>query len=252
MEGYRDTSYGDVLADVYDDWYGDLGDLDTMVTTLADLADLADLAELVGGGPILELGVGTGRVALPLAARGLEVHGVDASRAMLARLAGKPGGDRVRTVAGDMVDDLPPGPFALAFVAYNTLFNLRSAARQAACFRAVATRLRPGGVFVVEAFVPAADGTREHVGVRSLSADRVVLAVSRTDPVAQTAEGQYVEFTEAGGVRLRPWSIRWSTLAELDAMAREAGLHVDQRWEGFDRAPFGPESSRHVTVYRRT
>lgn len=246
MEGYGDTSYGDAFADVYDDWYGDLGDLDAMVATLADLADLA------GGGPILELGVGTGRVALPLAARGLEVHGVDSSAAMLARLAAKPGGRQVHTVAGDMVDDLPTGPFAVAFVAYNTVFNLRSAARQAACFQAIATRLQPGGVFVVEAFVPAADGTREHVGVRSLSADRVVLAVSRSDPEAQTAEGQYVEFTEAGGVRLRPWSIRWSTPAELDAMAEQAGLHVHQRWGGFDRAPFGPESSRHVTVYRST
>ncbi|HTH07328.1 MAG TPA: methyltransferase domain-containing protein, partial [Ilumatobacteraceae bacterium] len=124
MRGYDDETYGEAFADIYDDWYGDLGDLDTTVATLAELAR---------GGRVLELGVGTGRIAIPLAPLVGEVLGVDTSAAMLDRLASKLGGDRVGAVRGDMVDGLPQGPFALAFVAYNTLFNLRTAARQAEC-----------------------------------------------------------------------------------------------------------------------
>ena len=244
MHGSRDDSYGDAFADVYDDWYADLDDVPAVT------AELARLARSAGDGPVLELGVGTGRLAAPLAALGLEVHGIDASAAMTARIADKPSGHLVHTVVGDMVDDLPDGPFSLAFVAYNTLFNLRSAERQRACFRAVGQRLAPSGLFVVEAFVPdPGHEPASSVGVRSLTADRVVLSVSTARPGDQLAEGQFVEFTESGGVRLRPWSIRWATVAQLDEMAAAAGLGVVQRWTGFDRSPFTAESTRHVTVY---
>ncbi len=243
MRGYDDRSYGDGFADVYDDWYADITDVD---------ATTAALSHLAAGGAVLELGVGTGRLALPLAAAGVEVHGVDSSAAMLDRLRSKPDGHTVHATVADMVEGLPPGPFSLVFVAYNTFFSLLTQARQQACLHAVTARLRAGGVFAIEAFVPEVDASpTSSVSVRSVAADRVVLSVSTADPERQLAEGQYVDITETGGVRLRPWSIRWATPAQLDEMAAEAGLRLTDRWSGFDRAPFGPDSARHVSVYRQ-
>lgn len=246
VEGYSASSYGDAFADVYDDWYHGVSDVD---------ATVADLLELAGDGPVLELGVGTGRLAVPLAeagaGRGLKVVGVDASTAMLARLAERDPAGRVEAIHGDMVADLPAGPFTLAFVAYNTLFNLTEPGGHAACFRAVAARLQPGGRFVVEAFVPW-DPPRQgdDVSVRHLSADRVVLSVSVHRPSERTAEGQFVELSESGGVRLRPWSIRYATPDELDRLAVDAGFRLEHRWEAFGGLPFTEASERHVSIYR--
>lgn len=242
MRGYQPHSYGDGMADVYDDWYADISDVEATVNALRTLA---------AGGAVLELGVGTGRLAAPLAAAGVEVHGVDASAAMTAQLADKPGGDRVHVVIGDMVDDLPQGPFTLAFVAYNTFFNLVTAERQQACFHAVAARLAPGGSFAIEAFVPDPEHEpASSVTVRSVHADRVVLSVSTADPARQVAEGQYIDITEAGGVKLRPWSIRWATPEQLDRMAEAAGFTLAARWSGFEGAPFAADDARHVSLYR--
>jgi SAM-dependent methyltransferase len=246
MRGYDETSYGEGFADVYDEWYSGISDIDTTVALLHELAVGA------GGGPVLELGVGTGRLALPLTATGLEVHGLDTSAAMLARMTAKPGGHAVHAVQGDMVDDLPLGPFSLVFVAYNTFFNLLTAERQQACMQAVADRLVPGGCFVLEAFVPDPyHDPSSGVAVRSVHVDRVVLSVSTSDPRQQRAEGQYIDITEAGGVRLRPWSIRWCTVTELDTMATMAGFALAERWEDVAKAPFGVASERHVSVWRR-
>ncbi len=247
MQGYDASTYGDAFADVYDDWYHAISDVDVTVVELLDLA---------GSGPVLELGVGTGRLAVPLAEAGLaqevRVVGIDASEAMLARLAWRDPGRLVDTILGDMRYDLPDGPFALAFAAYNTLFNLTDEGAQARCFADVAQRLRPGGRFVIEAFVPDEPPRRgDSVSVRSITADRVVLSVSVDDPDHQSAAGQFVEITEAGGVRLRPWSIRYSTPAQLDEYARAAGLTLEHRWESFGRTPFDDDSARHVSVYRR-
>lgn len=241
MDGFHHASYGDAFADVYDEWYGGISDVDATVQTLVALAD---------GQRVLELGVGTGRLAVPLAAAGVDVTGVDSSAAMLGVLTGKD--SSVHAVRGDMVDGLPPGPYGLAFVAYNTLFNLTTPERQRACFAAVAARLAPGGMFVVEAAVPdperPAGGT---VAVRSIAADRVILSVDVHVPADQRVDAQLVELTEAGGVRLRPASIRYAGTAELDAMAEAAGFAVGDRWEDFAQAPFGPDSPQHVTVYLR-
>ena len=244
MQGYDSTSYGTGFADVYDEWYADVTNVDATVRRMLDLAGPA--------GSIVALGVGTGRIAVPLAAAGLVVTGVDSSEAMLERLRARTGAERVDAVLGDMVQDLPTGPFDVALVAYNTIFNLADADAQAACFAAVADRLGPGGCFVVEAFVPNVDArSSSSVTVRSIAADRVVLSVSQTDPTAQTATGQFVDITEAGGVRLRPWQVRWATPEQLDEMARAAGLRCDQRWADMSGAPFDEHSDHHVSVYRR-
>jgi SAM-dependent methyltransferase len=250
MQGYGPTSYGDGFADVYDEWYDGLDGLDDVDTT-ADLVTALARGSAGDRRPrVLELGVGTGRLAIPLAARDLDVHGIDASPAMLERLRSRDPDELVTVTAGDMVDDQPDGPFDAVLIAYNTLFNLDSAARQAACFTAVARRLGGGGAFVVEAFVPEhppRDGSE--IDVRSMTATEVVLSVSIHDPARQRAEGHFVHLVQGAPVRLRPWSIRYAPPAELDEMAAAAGLALRHRWADFHRGPFGADSSRHVSVY---
>jgi len=249
VEGYTRSSYGDAFADVYDAWYAGLSDADVTADVVAGLAVASAGAARVPR--VLELAVGTGRLAVPLAERGLDVVGVDTSAAMLDRLRARDRAGRVSTVLGDMVDDLPPGPFDAVLIAYNSLFNLEDARRQAACFTAVADRLAPGEAFVVEAFVPEdppRDGTV--VAVRSMAADEVVLSISEHDPLAQRAAGHFVQFTDGERVRVRPWAIRYAPPAELDAMAASAGLVLVSRWADFERHPFGDDSAWHVSVYR--
>ena len=249
VRGYDSSSYGKAFVDVYDDWYGSISDVDATVRFLAGLVP--------AGGTILELGVGTGRLALPLAERGSNegfgVWGIDSSPEMLGVLRERDPAGLVRAVAGDMVADITPDRFGgavdLVFAAYNTLFNLSTEASQRACFAAVARLLRPGGRFVVEAFVPAVGAESEHVGIRSMTAERVVLSASRQLD-DQRSEGHFIELTESGGVRLRPWAIRWSTIDQLDAMAGAAELDLERRHGGFDGATFDDDSPRHVSVYR--
>jgi SAM-dependent methyltransferase len=244
MQGYGDSTYGDAFADVYDDWYADLGDVDAAVEVLSALH------ESVRGHPIVELGVGTGRLAVPLARRtGATVVGLDASEAMLQRLAANDPDGLVTPLRAGMIS-VPPGPLSVVFVAYNTLFGLRSADDQQRCIAAVGHSLAPGGFFVVEAFVPDTPDPQS-VTVRELRADRVVLSVSTTDATAQTANGHFVEITEAAGVRLRPWSIRWSTPEQIDTMAAAAGLALHRRSASWAGDPFDDSSNRHVSVYRR-
>lgn len=242
MEGYDASTYGDRIADVYDDWYGEITDTTACVTSLRQLA---------GAGPVLELGVGTGRLAIPLAEGGLRVSGVDSSPAMLERLRAKPGGGAVEAVTGDMVDP-PVGDrrFSLVFVAYNTLFNLTEPGAQQACFRNIAALLTDGGRFVVEAFVPIPDrvGPTDVVVPRTVSADRVVLSVTRSPAGEQTLLGQYIDISEAG-IRLRPWHIRYSHPDQLDAMAEEAGLTLASRSAGWRDEAFDADSPAHVSVY---
>ena len=246
MQGYDNTSYGEAFADVYDDWYSDIGDVDAAVEALAQLAQDA------GSLPIVELGVGTGRLAIPLAQR---VHptvviGIDSSAAMLDKLAAKDCEHAPVIVLGDMIDSLPDGPLGVVFVAFNPFFNLGSDQLQRSCMHAVAQRLSPNGCLVIEALGPEdPPRTGSSVDVKSLTRDRVVLSVARYDGDEQSAEGQFVEFTETGGVRLRPWSIRYTSPSQLDDMAAAAGLSCRHRWQTFARDPFTPDSTRHVSVY---
>ena len=244
MDGVDPASYGEAFADVYDEWYGDVSDVDGTVDTVVALA---------GGGPVLELGIGTGRLALPLAARGVEVHGIDASPAMVARLRAKPGGEAIAVTIADFADVEPeaPGRFSVVLAAYNTLFNLITADAQRRCFANAARRLRRGGALVIEAFVPSPepDETDGQVTPSVIEVDRVVLQATRRHPATQTVEGSTISITEAG-IRLRPWHIRYATPAELDAMAGAAGLELARRGAGWRGEAFTSDSSTHVSVYR--
>ena len=171
MQGYDNSSYGDAFADVYDDWYSDISDVD------ASVAALARLSAHAAGLPIVELGVGTGRLALPLAlaVRPTTVIGIDSSAAMLQQLARKHSENPLQTILGDMVDDIPDTPLSVVFVAFNTFFNLGTAERQQRCMNAVAQRLGPNGCFVIEALVPEEPPrTGSSVELKSLAHDRVV------------------------------------------------------------------------------
>ncbi len=250
MEGYGSDTYGDAFADVYDEWYRDLGDVGALVRLIVEEAGTSDSDKPT---KVLELGVGTGRVAVPLADAGFDVTGLDTSIAMLNRLLGTDPDGRITVVHGDMVDDLPAGPFTVALVAYNTVFNLETAERQRRLFVEVAARLTDHGCLVIEAFVPD-DPPRSggDVTIRSLAADRVVLSATVNDPLTQRAEGQFIELTEAGGVRLRPWSIRYATPAQLDDMAATAHLTLAARYADTDRTQFDDGSRQHVSIYRHT
>ena len=203
---------------------------------------------------MLELGVGTGRLARPLAARTATVFGVDASAAMLSRLVGHLETDAtIHGVRADMAR-LPfaSGTFALAFVAYNTLFNLPDLDSQRWCFDSVASCLATGGAFVIEAFVPRPDDESvQGVAVRDIAIDRVVMTASRLDHVDQTITGQHIEIRESG-IRLRPWFLHYLHPEQIDELAATAGMPLEKRFAGWHREPFGDDSDSHVSVYRRT
>jgi SAM-dependent methyltransferase len=241
MDDYEASTYGERVAEVYDEWHSYLG---------ADGVEL--LAELARGGRALELGVGTGRVAIPLAARGVETHGIDASPAMVARLRAKAGGERIPVTIGDFADVDAPGEFALVYVVFNTFFALLTQDEQARCFRNVAARLGAGGVFLIEAFVPDLSlyDKGQLVRAASVTTDAVNIQASRLDPVAQTVTGQQIVFG-AEGVRLYPVKLRFAWPSEMDLMARLAGLRLRERWGGWLREPFDARSAKHVSIYER-
>jgi SAM-dependent methyltransferase len=209
------------------------------------------LAELTEGGPVLELAIGTGRVALPLAARGLVVEGVEASEEMLARMRAKPGGGQIPVAVGDMADVPVTGPFRLVYLVFNTLFNLVDADRQAACFRNVARVLAPGGAFVVEAFVPdPSDFDRdEQVQVRAVTEDSATIRLHRYDRAAQTFIRQTITI-DSQGVHLKPFAMRYCWPVQMDAMAGQAGLRLAERYADWHRRPFNSDSKDHISVYR--
>jgi SAM-dependent methyltransferase len=248
MEGYDATTYGERWADVYDDWYDDPGEVADIVAFVTGLA-----GPPAGAGRVVELGVGTGRLALPLAARGYNMFGVDASAAMVERLRAKPGGAALPVAIGDMADVPVPGRAGGVLIASNTFFGLATDESQRRCLRRVHDVLAAGGWLVISAFVPADaahEGGRATVGVRTITADRVVLTADRYDAASQTISGQFIDITEQG-IRLRPVHVRYLWPAQLDELAADAGLVLDQRWSSWTRDPFTETSGAHVSVYRR-
>jgi SAM-dependent methyltransferase len=242
-EPYDAATYGDRIADVYDDW--------PTVPKTTDRA-VEFLASVAGAGPILELGIGTGRLALPLASRGFAVFGIDASAAMVARLKAKSGAERVHVTMGDFADMTIDGRFALVFVAFNTFFALPSQDQQLRCFAGVAERLTADGVFVIEAFVPDLGrfDRGQRLGTVGMRANTVYLESSLHDPVAQRIRSRHLVISE-GGIRLYPVEVRYAWPSELDLMARLAGLRLRERFGGWSREPFTASSGMHVSVYQR-
>lgn len=218
-----------------------------------EVAAVAFLEQLAGRGPVLELAIGIGRIALPLAARGLRVDGVDISPAMLAQLRAKPGGDAIAVTVGNFADVPVPGTYRLIFIVWNTLFNLLTQDEQVRCFENVAAHLTADGAFVVEAYVPAFLYRLRHdqyVDAEAIEVDEVRLDVLRHDMATQTIEESHVSLS-AAGVRLNPVVQRYAWPSELDLMARLAGLRLKERWGGWNREPFNSASSVHVSVYGR-
>lgn len=242
MDRYGPETYGEQIADVYDEWHAHM-----------DPAATVDvLASLAGDGPALELGIGTGRVAIPLAARGIEVHGVDASAAMVEHMRTKPGGGGIGVTFGHLADVPVDRSFSLIFVVFNTFFALLTQDDQVRCFANVARRLEPGGCFALEGFVPdvARFDRSQRVHVMNVDVDRVRLDVSRHRPVEQRVDAQHVVISGAG-VRLVPVALRYAWPSELDLMAQLAGLALESRWGDWSGAPFTSSSDRHISVYRK-
>ena len=234
-------SFGEDVAEAYDN--APRGD---------ENAAVAFLEKLAGGGPALELAVGTGRIALPLAARRVRVDGIDISAAMVAQLRAKPGGEQISVTIGDFADVPVPGTFRLIYVVFNTLFNLLTQEDQVRCFENVAAHLTDDGSFVIEAGSPAfLYGLRndQHVDAETIEVDAVQLDVLRHDPAKQMLDESHVSISGTG-VRLNPIVQRYAWPAELDLMARIAGLRLKERWDGWNREPF---TAKHnvVSVYGR-
>lgn len=241
-EGYDPGQYGRDWADEYDDLYAGL-DPTAAVDTLVELAR---------GGRVLEFGIGTGRIALPLVERGVDVTGLDASPEMVAKLREHPRGGDIPVHVGDFAETRVDGEFAVVCLAFNTLFALPGQEAQIACFRNAARHLAAGGVFAIDAFVPDLGRFRlgQSLVANRVSADGVDIDATRHDPVEQRVRGTMVRLSEAG-IRLLPVTVRYAWPSELDLMARLAGLRLRSRWEWWDQKPFTASSGRHVSVYER-
>ena len=241
-EAFDPSAYGRVTADDYDDLYAGLDP-----TAAVEL-----LAELAAGGSVVEFGIGTGRLALPLAQRGLVVHGIEGSPKMAESLRRKPGGHALPVVIGDFAEVSAGTGFSLAVLVFNTVFALPSQDAQVRCFRNAAAHLRQGGRFVVEAWVPDVGSFRNGTAVRPVTVrdERVELEVARLQSATQTMWTTKVHLTDAG-VRLVPANHRYAWPAEMDLMARLAGLRLEQRWSSWDREAFTDDSPAHVSVWRK-
>lgn len=234
-------SYGDDYAEFFDMVYGES----------ADPSLVAALAELAGGGPVLELGVGTGRVAIPLAAGGLDVHGVDSSKAMLERLAAKPGGDAIPTTVGALPEIPVEGQFRLVTCVDNTLLLLPSQDDQALTIKNAADRLTDDGVLVIETFAPTSPPSDTGFMLANITETATILWAFVAEPISQLFHIQEMIVGNDGQVRVVPFSGRGVSPAELDLMARLAGLQLRDRWSGWDKSPAGPGTLIAISVYEK-
>lgn len=239
MNFYSDETYGESVAGVYDEWYSEY-----------DPHAIEVLAELAHGGRALELGIGTGRIALPLSAKNVEVHGIDAAESMISRLRAKPGGGQITITQGNFADVPVDEKFELVYIVFNTFFALASQEEQVRCFRNVAAHLSPDGCFVIEAFVPNVNRfTGGQVNwATKVTSDEVHLDVGQHDSATQQVISQKVVIKD-GDVRLYPVQIRYAWPSELDLMAQLAGLRLRERWGSWQREPFSSESKKHISVF---
>jgi SAM-dependent methyltransferase len=241
MKGFDPaSSFGPRVAAAYDD--EPRGDEEAAAKFLADLAQ---------GQRALEFAIGTGRIAIPLAAKGIQVDGIELSAPMVERLGAKPGGDKINVTIGDMSVATTGSQYGLVYLVYNTIFNLLTADDQIACFVNAARHLAAGGHFVVEAAMPHAwipSGRSDYVHAEHVGMDTVVLDVARYDAVTQLLEENHVSLTPSG-ISLSPIVCRLITPGEMDLMARIAGLHIVERFANWERSPFDGNSRAHVSVY---
>jgi len=237
-----ENHFGEEVAARYDESSADMFDPAVLEPTVAFMAQLA------GDGAALELGIGTGRIALPLSERGVRVVGIDLSESMVAKLREKPGAERIEVAIGDFATTRVEGTFSLAYLVFNTIGNLTTQDAQVACFQNTAAHLEPGGCFVIELGVP---GLRtlppcERVQVFDFSEDHI--GIDEYDVVNQGLVSHHLSPRE-GAWELLSMPFRYAWPAELDLMARLAGMTLRERWSGWNREPFTSESTKHVSVW---
>jgi SAM-dependent methyltransferase len=244
MATSEDGYFDEAVAARYDDSESPMFD-PALVEATVDF-----LAELAGSGRALELGIGTGRIALPLAARGVPVHGIDMSTAMVARLRAKPGGEDIGVTIGDFATTTVDGAFSVAYLVFNTIENLTTQAAQVACFRNAAAHLEPGGCFVVEVGVPGLRRLPPGERFRVFEASATRWGIDEFDVVTQDLTSHHYEVVDGRLERLSiPFRYVWP--AELDLMAELAGMRLRERWSGWKREPFTSESRKHVSVWEK-
>jgi len=239
-----DGYFGERVAATYDDPTSQEFDPAVVAATVDVLAGLA------GPGRALEFAVGTGRIALPLVARGVPVHGIDMSRAMVARLCAKPGGDAIGVTFGDFATTRVPGTFSVVYLVFNTIMNLTTQAAQVACFGNAAAHLEPGGCFVIEVGVPDLRRLPPGQDAVPFQITPTRWAFDRYDVATQAMSSNYVTVEDGRGeYRSIPFRYVWPS--ELDLMAQMAGLRLRDRWDGWTGRPFTSESRQHVSLWEK-
>lgn len=236
--------FGERVAERYDESSADMFD-PAVVGPVVDF-----LAELAGGGAALELGIGTGRIALPLARRGVRVHGIDLSEAMVARLRAKPGAERIGVTIGDFATTTVAGTFSVAYLVFNTIMNLTTQDEQVACFENVAAHLEPGGCFVIEVGVPGLQRLPPGETFQPFAVGATRLGFDEYDVVSQGLVSHHYRVVD-GRLEVNAVPFRYVWPSELDLMARLAGLRLRERWSGWRREPFTSESRKHVSVWEK-
>jgi SAM-dependent methyltransferase len=240
----EDGYFDERVAARYDESSAELFD-PMVVEPVVDL-----LAELAGDGRALELGIGTGRIALPLVERGVPVHGIELSKAMAARLRAKPGGERVGVTIGDFATAAVEGTFSVAYLVFNTIMNLTTQAAQVACFRNVAAHLEAGGCFVIEVGVPELRRLPPGATHRVFDATETHWGIDEFDVANQGLISHHFSLVE-GQIERVSMPFRYVWPAELDLMAELAGLRLRGRWSGWKREPFTSESTKHVSIWQK-
>ena len=208
------------------------------------------LVGLAGNGRALELGIGTGRVAIPLSQRGVQVHGIELSKAMATRLRAKPGGEEIGVTIGDFATTVVEGTFSLAYLVFNTIMNLTTQEAQVECFRNVSRQLEPSGCFVIEVVVPGLQRLAPGQTILDFHVSEASWGLDEYDVVTQGLKSHYFRF-EDGGVRHSSMPFRYVWPAELDLMAQLAGMRLRERWGGWQREPFTSEGRKHVSVWEK-
>jgi SAM-dependent methyltransferase len=223
---------------------------DDMFTPAAVEPVVDFLADLAGTGGALELGIGTGRIAIPLAQRGVRVHGIDISKAMVARLRAKPGGEGIVVTIGDFATTRVEDSFSVAYLVFNTIMNLTTQTEQVACFRNVAAHLRPGGCFVIEVGVPDLQRLPPGERFHAFHVSETRWGIDEYTVATQDLTSHHFELVDGGLERFSaPFRYVWPS--ELDLMAELAGMRLRERWAGWDREPFTSDSRKHVSVWEK-